>query len=131
MANFCCVGCVLLGRQAQDQGLDLSCLDGVGKILNKAGLALNSPVGQLADLLRVEALPRASIQVVIQGQHPNGVAQVNEGVAHIAIVLQVNWQIQKVVVATMPTLIQSLQKHLLRVLVRYVLDHHCCARVYS
>jgi len=59
------VGRVLLGIQGEYEGLDLPCLDGMGKILNKTGLALDAPISQLTDLFRVEALPGASIQIIM------------------------------------------------------------------
>lgn len=50
------------------------------------------------------------------------VNEVDEGVAHVAVVLEVNRQVEEVVVVALAP-INRLQQHLLRVLVRDVLDH--------
>ncbi len=95
----------------------------MGKIVDKALLALEAPVGQLANLLRVEPLPGAPVQVLVQGQHVERVRHVDEGVPHVAVVLQVDRQVQEVVPARVP-LVQALEQHFLSVLVGDVLDHH-------
>ena len=74
MVDSCRVGCVMLGSQVEYEGFDLPCLDGMGKILNKVGLTLNAAILELTDLLRVESFPGATIKVIMESQHPNGVA---------------------------------------------------------
>jgi hypothetical protein len=67
------------------------------KIVDEVGLALDSAIGQLANLLRVKSLPGLLIQVFVQRHNKQRVDHVYESVAYIATVLQVNRQIEEVV----------------------------------
>jgi len=112
----------------EDRWLDFAHVDCRLKIVDERLLALNASVGQLADLLRVEAFPHLAGEVIEQLHHKKGVAHVDEGVPHVAVVLEVDRQVEEVVPACV-LLVQPLQKHLLRVLVWNVLDHDCRSRV--
>ena len=70
------------------------------------------------------------MQVLEESDHKNRVAHINEGIANIAIVLQVDWQVEKVI-ATLVLGVNTFEKHLLGVLVRNVLDHYRGAQVVS
>lgn len=115
---------------SEHSGLHFPQVDCGLKIVDEGVLALNAAVGQLADLLRVESFPGLSMQVLVESNHKNGVTHIDEGVTNVAVILQIDWQVKEVV----PTLVlhvNALQKHLLRVLVRYVLNHHRCTLVVS
>ena len=70
------------------------------------------------------------MQVLEESDHKNRVAHINESVANIAIVLQVDWQVEEVV-ATLVLGVNTFEEHLLGVLVRNVLDHYRGAQVVS
>ena len=56
--------------------------------------------------------------------------EVDEGVAHIRLVLKVNWQVQEVVSALIVPVNFIQESHLL-ILVGDISDHHCCSQVFS
>ena len=70
------------------------------------------------------------IQILIQAHNKHRVTHIDESVAHITIVLQVNWQVEEVVAAGV-RLINPIQQHLLGILVWDILDHYCGALVMS
>lgn len=70
------------------------------------------------------------IQIFIQAHHKHRVAHIDEGVTHITIILQVNWQVEEIVAAGV-RLINPIQQHLLGILVWNILDHYCGALVMS
>ena len=108
----------------EDRWLDFAHVDCRLKIVDECLLALNASVGQLADLLRVEAFPHLAGEVGKKLRYEKGVPHVDEGGPHVAVVLKVDWQVEEVVPARV-LLVQSLQKHLLRVLVWNVFNHDC------
>ena len=85
---------------------------------------MNPRVGQLADLLTIEAVPPPSAELLVEVYDELSVDKVDESVAHVAGVVLVDRQIEEVdlhfVVAT-----DLLIKHLLGVLVGDVADHEC------
>ena len=93
------------------------------KIVDEGLLALDATVGQLADLLRIEALPILTIQVLVQRNNINWVTHVDEGIADVTVVLQVNRKIEEIVTTCMFR-VDSLQQHFLCVLVGDILDHY-------
>jgi hypothetical protein len=93
------------------------------KIVDEGLLALDATVGQLTDLLRIEALPILTIQVLVQRNNINWVTHVDEGIADVTVVLQVNRKIEKIVTTCMFR-VDSLQQHFLCVLVGDILDHY-------
>jgi hypothetical protein len=100
------------------------------KIVDEALLALNPAVGQFADLLRVESLPGLTVEVLVKRNHKERVSHVDEGIAHVAVVLQVDWQVEEVI-APCVRLIDPLEEHLLSVFVWNILDHYSRALVMS
>ena len=89
---------------------------------------LNPGVADAANFLAVEALPLSLVESGHQGQDVFGLDHIDEGVAHIALVLEINWQVKEVILSA-ELLVDGLKKHLLCVFVRDVLYHQCCARV--
>lgn len=83
---------------------------------------MDTRVGQLTDLLTIEAVPPPSAKLLVEVYDELSVDEVDKSVAHVAGVVLVNGQVEKVdlhfVVA--PDL---LVKHLLGILVRDVPDH--------
>ena len=86
----------------KDERLDLS---RVGLLLvhviDEIALALEPAVGDLADLLRVEGLPRLVVQVLIERHDKEGVDEVYESVADIASVIQIQGQVEEIISALM------------------------------
>ena len=112
----------------KNQWLDLSRLWLLVHIIDEASFALNATVGDLADFLRIERLPRLVIQVLIKRHNENRVNEVDKGVANITPIVKVERQVEKVVFALMMP-VDALKEHLLRVFVWNVADHDGCARV--
>ena len=112
----------------EDQGFNLARLWLLVDVLNQASLSLDAPVGDLADLLRVERLPRLVIQVLVEGYNVDGVDEVDEGVANVTPIIEVKWQVEEVIAALMIP-VDALEQHLFRVLVRNVPDHNSRAAV--
>ena len=83
---------------------------------------LNAGVTDVADLLAVELLPLLAIKLLDEGDDVLWANHVDEGVAHIAFILEINWQVEEVV-GSMELFVNGCQQHLLRVLIGDVLDH--------
>ncbi len=83
---------------------------------------LNAGVTDVADLLAVELLPLLAIKLLDEGDDVLWANHVDEGVAHIALILEINWQVEEVV-GSMELFVNGCQQHLLRVLIGDVLDH--------
>lgn len=83
---------------------------------------LNPCIADVADFLTVEPLPFALIEAFGEGQDVLWLHHIDEGIANIAFVLEVYGQVEEVVQAV-ELLINSLQQHLLGVLIWDVLDH--------
>ena len=112
----------------KNQWLDLSRLWLLVHVVDEASFPLNATVGDLADFLRVERLPRLVVQVLIKRHNENRVDEVDKGVPNVTPVVKVQWQVEKVVFALMKP-VDALKEHLLGVLVWNVPDHDGCARV--
>ena len=82
----------------------------------------------MANFLAVESLPLALVEALGERQDVLGLNHVDECVADIALVLEVDGQVEEVVQAA-ELLVDGLQQHLLRVLVGDVLDHQRCPHV--
>jgi len=91
-------------------------------VLYKFTLPLKSSVGYLADLLRVEPLPRLRVQVKVKRNDEDRVDEVDEGVPNVAVVLQVDGEVEEVPLAGVKP-VNFFKQHLLRVLVGDVADH--------
>lgn len=90
--------------------------------------ALKAAVGDFAYLLGVEIFPTIAVEVLIKWHDEHGIDEVDERVAHVAVVLWVNGQVEKIPFAGVQP-VHLLEQHLLRVLVRDVPNHQRCARV--
>ncbi len=91
-------------------------------MVDKLLLALNSGVCDLAYLVRVELAPLPPMKLVIERYNVSGVSEINESISHVALILEVNRQVQEVKLAFVIILKGSLQ-HLCTVLVGNVPDH--------
>lgn len=99
-------------------------------MFNKSSLSLNSPIAELTNLLRVELWPSVSIELQIEANQKDGMGEVNEGISHIALVSEINGQIEEIKLTFM-VLIQIGEEHFLVVLIRNILDHESCPFVSS
>ena len=63
--------------------------------------ALDSAVLDVTDLVRVEFGPLPLVELLGEVEDEQRVHEVKERIAHIRLVLEVNWQVQKVVFADM------------------------------
>ena len=89
---------------------------------------LDTGIADVANLLAVELLPFLAVKLLDQRNDVLRPHHVDESITHIALVLEVNWQVEEVVAA--PELfINGGEQHLLCVLVGNVLDHQRCAFV--
>ena len=94
------------------------------KVILQGLLSLDTTIGDLANLVAIELCPLGSIILVEEVHNENGINEVDEGITHVAVVLEVNRQIEKVIVVLLGP-IYRLQEHLLGVLVGNVLNHDC------
>lgn len=83
---------------------------------------LDAGIADVANLLAVEFLPLLAVKLLDEGDDVLRPHHVDESVAHIALVLEVDWQVEEVVGAA-ELFIDGSQQHLLCVLVGDVLDH--------
>lgn len=115
----------------KDERLDLSCIGLLlVHIVDEVALALEAAVGDLANLLRVEGLPRLVVEVLIEGHDKEGVDEVYESVADIASVIQIQGQVEEIISALMMP-VNAIKQHILRVLVGNVTDHNRRASILS
>ena len=115
----------------KDERLDLSRIGLLlVHVIDEVTLALEPAVGDLADLLGVESLPRLVVQVLIEGHDKEGVDEVYESVADIASVIQIQGQVEEIISALMVP-VYAIKQHILRVLVGNVTDHDRRASILS
>ena len=74
----------------EDSGLHLPKVNCRLKIVDQRVFALYASVSQFADFLAVESFPSLTVQVLVEGDHEDGVAHVDEGVPYVAIVFEVD-----------------------------------------
>jgi hypothetical protein len=99
---------------------------GALKVVFELFKALNSSVLDFADLVRVELCPSLSMEVPVEVKDEQRMQKVDEGVAHISLVLEIYWQVQKIVLVLVP-LVDLVQQISLVVLVRNVFNHKGCS----
>ena len=92
------------------------------EVLGHGPVALESCVCDLADLARVEVHPLLPIELHVEAGNVLGLLHVDESIAYIALVLEVNWKIEEVELVQVIQ-VYSLFEETLRVLVGDVLDH--------
>ena len=83
---------------------------------------LDTGIADVADLLAVELLPLFAVKLLDKGDDVLWSHHVDESIAHVALVLEVDGQIKEIICAA-ELLVNCGQKHFLRVLVWDVLDH--------
>jgi len=84
--------------------------------------SLDSCISNLAHFLRVELGPLLIIKFFVEVVDISKVLQINECVAHVALVDEINGQVEEVELI-IELHIELLNHHLLTVLVRNILDH--------
>lgn len=89
---------------------------------------LDTGIADVADLLAVELLPFLAVKLLDERNDVRRAHHVDESIAHVALVLEVNGQVEEVVGAA-ELFINGGEQHLLCVLVGDVLDHQRCAFV--
>ena len=60
-------------------------------------LALYPRIGNLADLIRVELLPLLAMELLVKLHNVEWVYEINESVANVASVLQIDRQVKEIV----------------------------------
>ena len=88
-------------------------------------LALYARVLDLAYLLAVELRPLLVVEALVECFYSAQLLEVNKGIAHIAVVLEVDGKVEKVV-RVVEALVDSFEHELLRIFIRNVLNHDCC-----
>ena len=107
----------------KDNRRDLARLRLLVDILHEVTLTLDSSKSDLANLLRVEVLPRLVVHVLKKRHDVDWIHEIDESVADVAIVVQVKRQVEEVVRSLVQP-VDALQEHLLRVLVRNMTNHN-------
>lgn len=90
---------------------------------NHASLALYPGVRDSTDLFAVEIVPPAALVLVNEGHNGPELDEIYEGVSNVALVLEVNREIEEVVGSTEVRVIDFVQHRCLCVLVWDVADH--------
>jgi hypothetical protein len=98
------------------------------EVVHQVGGALDTGVGQLAYLLGVVSVPSPTVEIAVKVKDELGVDEVCECIAHVAAVVVVDRQVEKVYPHSMD-LPNLLQQHLFRVLVWDMPYHHRCPSV--
>ena len=89
---------------------------------DKRTSALDPAISDLTDLRAVEQLPLPLTEKRMELDNAKRGQEVEEGVAHIALVFEVDRQVEEVVLPV-EILVDGFQQEVLGVLVRDVLDH--------
>ena len=85
----------------EDEWLDLARLRLLVDVVDEAAFALDAPVGDLADLFRVERLPRLVVQVLVERHDVYRIHEIDEGIADVAAIVEVEGQVEKVIISLM------------------------------
>ena len=104
---------------------------GVDKVIDQVVFALNASEGDLAYLAALATNPTVVVETCEKSMRLLQVLHVDERVAHIAHVIEVDWQVKKVPPISESVLVHLLDQVLLTVLIRNILDHQCRARLHS
>ena len=91
-------------------------------MVHKVGGALDAGVGQLADLLAIEPVPPAAVELPVEVEDELGVDEVDEGVADVAGVEVVDGQVEEVDLHLV-VFAQLIVQHFFGVLIGDVADH--------
>lgn len=100
----------------------------VREVALKSCLALNATIPNLTDFVAIEDFPLLRVELDEEVNNENAVHKVEEGIAHVALVLRVSWQVEEIVVILVVA-VKGLKQHGLGVLVRNVLNHNRGASV--
>jgi len=90
---------------------------------------LDSRILDHANLLRVEFFPLFSIKLQIEGDDVFRIHKVDERIAHIAFIIEINWQLEKIILALV-VFVKSLEQEVLGIFIRNVLDHQSSAAIH-
>lgn len=107
----------------KDNRRDLARLRLLVDILHKVTLTLDPAKSDLANLLRVEVLPRLIVHVLKKRHDVDWIHEIDESVADVAIVVQIKRKVEEVVRSLVQP-VDALQEHLLGVLVRNMTNHN-------
>lgn len=102
----------------------------IHKIVFKSCFTLYSSVSYFAYLITVESRPLFWIKPNVKINNEYTINEVDKGITHIALVLKVDWKVEKVVLVFM-ILINQIQQHSLRVFIWNVLYHYCSSCIFS
>ena len=101
---------------------------GVLEVLSQVCDSLKSPVSDVAKFLGGELAPFTVLELPLEFKDEQRVEEVDESVADVGFVYEVNGQIDEIVLALV-VLVDFIQKGLLLILVRNMLDHHCSPQI--
>ena len=91
-------------------------------------LTLDSSKRNLADLFRIEVLPRLVVHVLKEWNDIHWINKVDESVPDIAAIVEVKRQVEEVISALVMS-VNALQEHILGILVRNMANHNRCASI--
>ena len=92
------------------------------KMLSELLKTLESSVSDFTNLFRIEKLPSFTVESVVKTLQSLTVLEVDECITHIALVLEIDWQIKEIVFLVV-SFLYCVSQHLLGVLVRNILNH--------
>lgn len=85
--------------------------------------ALKSSVFQIANLHRIKISPTLTVKLVVKFLNEARIPEINERITDVALILEIDGQIEEVVVVHV-ILVDFLKQKLLRVFVRNIPDHN-------
>lgn len=65
-------------------------------MVHQISCTLNASIGQFTDLFWIVAIPSTTVEVPVELEDELGMNEIGEGIAHVARVVMVDGQVQKV-----------------------------------
>lgn len=122
--------CLSVASDIGHKRLDLAHICRLTEVLVQGLSALDSAIGDLTDLFRVEDFPALAIHVLEKGNDVHWINEVDESISDIATIVDVQGQVEEVEL-TLVVSVNPFQEHILGILVWDVTNHNCGARIFS
>lgn len=88
--------CFSVARDISHERLDLAHISRLAEVFVQGLSALDSTIGDLTDLFRVENLPAFAIHVLEKGHNVHWINEVDESISDIATIVDVQGQVEEV-----------------------------------
>jgi hypothetical protein len=102
----------------------------IDEVVFKSVLALNPSVSNFTNFVAIKSRPLLRVKLHVEVYNIDAVHEVDKGIAHVALIFEVDWQVKEVVVVLLMR-VDEVEQHCLGVLVWNVFNHYCCARIFA